>query len=141
MEISKINNSPNFRAKIIIGDKRIEKFIKSSFMANSRNTFDTLDKFSEINPDAIVSINIKNLKNRDYLVAKNGVTGATEVKLLEKSDVLTLKDRTAFIDLIKKVMNKQKFWNKSVEDSTHFDATALDTRIEHDVFNLENKTL
>jgi len=137
MEISKINNSPNFRAKIIIGDHRIEKFIKSSFMANSRNTFDTLDKFSEINPDAIVSINIKNLKNRDYLVAKNGVTGATEVKLLEKSDVLTLKDRTAFIDLIKKVMNKKAFWDKPLPKTTYFDATAIEPKIEHDVFKLE----
>ena len=46
----------------VLQDKGI---IKSSFMANSKATFETLDRFSEIYPDSIVSIGIKNLKNRD----------------------------------------------------------------------------
>ena len=137
MQVNSVNYSPNFQAKIIIGDGRIQKYIKSSFMANSRNTFDVLDKFSEIHPDSIVSVNIKNLKNRDYLVAKNGVTGATEAKLLHSSDVLKLEDRTSFIDLIKKIMNKKSFWDKPQQETAYFDATSVNPRVEHDVFNLE----
>lgn len=137
MEINRVNNTPNFQAKIIIGDSRIEKYIKSSFMANSRETFNVLDKFSEIHPDSIVSINIKNLKNRDYLVAKNGITGATEAKLLHDTESLKLEDRTSFIDLIKKIMNKKNFWTKTQEETSYFDATAIEPKVEHDVFKLE----
>ena len=54
MEVNKVSYAPDFQAKIIIGDERIQKFIKSSFMANSKATFETLDRFSEIYP---VSIN------------------------------------------------------------------------------------
>ncbi len=139
MEISRVNNNPNFGAKIIIGNEKIEKFVKSSFMANSRSTFDTLDKFSEIHPDSIVSINIKNLKNRDYLVAKNGITGASEAKLLHNSEIITPEDRTCFIDLIKKVMNKKSFWEKGTEETRYFDATAIEPKVEHDVFRLNEK--
>lgn len=110
MEINKVSHSPNFQAKLVINDERVQKYIKSSFMANSRDTINTLDKFSVINPDSVVLVSVKNLKNRDYLVAKNGVTGATEAKLLEDSEVLKLNDRTSFIDLIKKIMNKKSFW-------------------------------
>ena len=136
MEINRCNYNPNFGAKIIIGNQDIEKYVKSSFMANSRSTFDTLDKFSAIYPDSVVSINIKNLKNRDYLVARNGVTGAIEAKLIHKSEFVNPKDRTVFIDLIKKVMNKKSFWDKTTEETAFFDATAIEPRVEHDVFKL-----
>ena len=125
MQINKVNNSPNFQAKIIIGDEKIQKYIKSSFMANSRKTFDLLDKFSAENPDTVISLNIKNLKNRDYLVAKNGVTGVTEAKLLHDKDVLKLEDRTIFIDLVEKIMNKKSFWTKKPQETSYFDATTL----------------
>lgn len=137
MEINRVNNAPNFQAKLIIGDQKIQKYIKSSFMANSKDTFSTLDRFSEIYPDSIVSINIKNLNNRDYLVAKNGITGATEAKLLHDTEILKLEDRTSFIDLVKKAMKKKSFWTKSQEGSTYFDATSINPNIEHDVFKLE----
>lgn len=137
MEINRVNNAPNFQAKLIIGDQKIQKYIKSSFMANSKDTFATLDRFSEIYPDSIVSINIKNLNNRDYLVAKNGITGATEAKLLHDTEILKLEDRTSFIDLVKKAMKKKSFWTKSQEGSTYFDATSINPNIEHDVFKLE----
>ena len=137
MQINKIDNTPSFQAKLIVGDERIQKYIKSSFMANSRKTFDILDKFSAQNPDAIVSLNIKNLKNRDYLVAKNGITGKSEAKLLHDKDILKLEDRTSFIDLVEKVMNKKSFWISEPQETSYFDATALPVKIEHDVFKLE----
>lgn len=137
MEINRVNNAPNFQAKLIIGDQKIQKYIKSSFMANSKDTFATLDRFSEIYPDSIVSINIKNLNNRDYLVAKNGVTGRNEAKLLHDTESLKLEDRTSFIDLIKKIMNKKNFWTKTQEETSYFDATSIEPKVEHDVFKLE----
>lgn len=136
MEVNKLSYAPDFQAKIIIGDERIQKFIKSSFMANSKATFETLDRFSEIYPDSIVSIGIKNLKNRDYLVAKNGVTGAQETKLIKSGETLNFEDRTTFIDLIKKIMNKKSFWTGSSKDN-NFDATAIESKIPHDVFEIE----
>ena len=63
MEINKVSYSPNFQAKLIIADERVQKYVKSAFMANSKDTFNTLDKFSEIYPDSVVSINIKKHPN------------------------------------------------------------------------------
>lgn len=40
MEVNKVSYAPDFQAKIIIGDERIQKFIKSSFMTNSKTTFE-----------------------------------------------------------------------------------------------------
>lgn len=110
MQVNNVSYNPNFQAKLIISDERVQKYVKSAFMANSKNTINTLDKFSEIYPDSIVTVNIKKIKNRDCLFAKNGVTGATKAKLLASSEVLKLQDRTSFIDLIKGIMNKKSFW-------------------------------
>lgn len=136
MEINKISNSPNFGAKMIVIDGRVEKFIKSSFMADSKSTFSILDKFSLIYPDAVVSVGIKNIKDKDYLVIKNGVTGMTEKALVEDAQVLKLNSRTSFIDLIKRVIDKKSFWNKMSVDKD-FDVTAIPQKIEHDVFNID----
>lgn len=110
MQIQSTPASPNFQAKLILGDERIHNFVKSSFLADSKRTFDTLDKFSVIYPDAVVTAGIKNIKNKDYLVVKNGVTGATEKKLLHRTETVDKKDGSIFIDLIQKVMNKKSFW-------------------------------
>jgi hypothetical protein len=135
MQINKIDNSPHFQAKIIYGDKRIEKYMKASFM--NKDTFSTLDKFSEIHPDSIVSINIKQFNNKDYLVAKNGITGATEKKFLGDSEIKNLENQNSFIDLIKKIMNKKSFWDKTQNNTDSFDATAIETKFDHKVFNLD----
>ena len=134
MQVNKVQNTPSFQAKLICGDNRIEKFIKSSFMANSKDTFSIL----EIYPDAIVSVNVRNIKNKDYLVAKNGVTGATEKKLLGNAEKIDTKNRTAFIDLVKKIMNKKTFWTKHEEGTTYFDATSIKPRVQHKAFDIEN---
>lgn len=112
MEINNQVYNPNFSAKMIHADKRIEKYIKSSFLNDSKRTFATLDKFSEIYPDSVVIFSIKNLSNRDYLVAKNGVTGKTEVKLLHNSNTVNPEDKTSFVDLISKLINSKKFFEK-----------------------------
>ena len=113
MEINKVSYAPNFQAKIIMGDEKIQNVVKSCFVSNSKATFETLDKFSEIYPDSIVLMGIKNLKNRDYLVAKNIVTGKQESKLLTKDATTKPYNKTTFIDLLRKVMNKKSFWIKS----------------------------
>ncbi len=113
MELNKISYNPNFQAKIILGDDRIQKFVKSSFMSGSKDTFATLDKFTAIYPDTIISIGIKNINGNDYLIAKNGVSGVMEKKFLHDTNSVKLEDQTAFIDLIKNVMKKKSFWPKN----------------------------
>lgn len=102
--------TPNFQAKLILGDERLHKFVKSSFMSKSKETFNTLDKFFEIYPDSVVSVGIKNINDKDYLVVKNGVTGATEKKLLHNIETVDKKDQSVFIDLIQKVSAQKSFW-------------------------------
>lgn len=136
MEVNKISYSPNFKAKMLIIDDRVEKFIKSSYMADSKSTFDVLDKFSSIYPDSVVSVCIKNIKDKDYLFVKNGITGKSEKSLVGDAEVLKLETRTSFIDLIKKVMAKKSFWNK-MSANKDFDASAIPQNIEHDVFKLD----
>ena len=111
MEISKISNSPNFQAKYVIGDERIQKFIKSSFLSNSKDTFETLDKFSVIHPDSVVLINIKRINGHDHLVAKNGINGEMVSKYLHDTRSVKLEDHNVFIDLIKKIMTNKSFWD------------------------------
>ena len=137
MQVNKVQNNPNFQAKLIYGDRRIEKFIKSSFMADSKATFSTLDKYSEIYPDAIVSINVKSIKNKDYMVAKNGITGAIEKFLLGNAEKIDTKNRTAFIDLVKNIMNKKTFWTKCEEGTTYFDATSIEPKVQHKAFDIK----
>ena len=43
MQVQKVNNSPEFGAKIIIGDDGVQKFIKSSFISSDSLYW---DKFS-----------------------------------------------------------------------------------------------
>lgn len=136
MEINKISNSPNFQAKIIINDERIHKFIKSSFISGARDTFDTLEEFNKIHPESIVSIGIKNVGHKDYLIAKNGITGATEKKFIHDTEILKLEDHCAFIDLIKRIMKENSFWTQ-ITKSEDFNTTHIAPRIEHDVFKLD----
>ena len=121
---------------MLIIDNRVEKFIKSSYMADSKSTFDVLDQFSSIYPDSVVSVCIKNIKDKDYLFVKNGITGKSEKSLVGDAEVLKLETRTSFIDLIKKVMAKKSFWNK-MSANKDFDASAIPQNIEHDVFKLD----
>lgn len=137
MQIRNMQNAPNFQAKLIIGDEKIQKFIKSSFMTKSKETFDTLDKFSSIYPDSIVSIGIKNMKGRDYLVAKNGITGVTEKKFLHDAEIVKLEDHSIFIDLIRKVIKNKAFWSEKSEQIKSFDTTSVPPKIDHDVFKLD----
>ena len=61
MEVNKISNSPNFQSKIIVGDNRIQKFIKSSYMANSRKMNDLLDSFNDSHKNQLVTLNIRKM--------------------------------------------------------------------------------
>lgn len=137
MQIQHQSNTPNFQAKLIIGDKRIQKFIKSSFISKSREAFDVLDKLSSVYPDSIVSVGIKNVNSKDYLVAKNGITGAIEKKFLHDSNIIKLEDHSVFIDLVKKIMKNKAFWTEGSSENSFFDATSIPAKIEHDVFKLE----
>jgi len=137
MQIQSQPYTPNFQAKLIIGDEKIQKFIKSSFLTKSKETFDTLDKFSAIYPDSIVSLGIKNINNRDYLVAKNGLTGATEKKFLHDTNIVKLEDNSAFIDLVKKIMKSRAFWTEKHAEIKYIDMKYVDPKIDHDVFKLD----
>ena len=113
MEVNKISANTNFGAKFVIGDRRVQKFVKSSFMADSKGTFACLDKFSEIHPDAVVSISIKKSKNNFFMLATNSGSGAVEKMHLQNPDMVKFGDRSLFLDLIKKIMHKRTFWNEA----------------------------
>lgn len=108
MEINKISYNPNFGAKMVLSDERVQKFIKSSFIADSKSTFETFDKYSSIYPDSVVSVGIKNIKGKDYLVVENNSTGMSEKTLIKDSN----DSKIQFIDLIKKVIDKKHFWQR-----------------------------
>lgn len=110
MQVNKVSDSTNFKAKLIIGDERIQNFIKSSFLSDSSSTFDTLDKLSSIYPDSVLMMNIKNINNKDYLVVKNGLTGVMEKKFIHNAENVQSKDNLAFLNLIKNTMAKKSFW-------------------------------
>ena len=112
MRIREGSNSPNFQAKRVITDKRIQRFIKSSFTSKSKDTFDSLDKFTKIYPDTIVTVSIKNKEGKNYLVTKNCTTDSFEKKLMHDSETVKLEDQTLFLDLIKKTMDNKTFWAK-----------------------------
>ncbi len=110
MQIQNTPSVTSFQAKIILGDERIHKFVKSSFLTDSKTTFDVLDKFPAIYPDSVVTVGIKNIKSKNYLVAKNGLTGSSEKKILHAIDTVSPKDQSVFLDLIQKIMKKKSFW-------------------------------
>ena len=110
MQIQNNPASPNFQAKLILVDNNVERFVKSSLSVNSKETFDTLDNFFVIYPDSVVTAGIKNVKNRDYLFVKNGATEKVEMKFIRNSKTVNEKDNSAFLDLIKRIMNKKSFW-------------------------------
>lgn len=112
MKISKTSNSPNFQAKMIIIDKRIQRFIKSSFTSNSKETFSSLDKFTKIYPDTVVTVAIKNEEGKNYMVAKNCTHNTFEKKLMHDTETVKLEDQTLFLDLIKKAIGNKAFWEK-----------------------------
>lgn len=112
MEVNRISYSPNFQAKMVVIDKRIQRFIKSSFMANSKETFNSLDNFIKIYPDAVVTVAIKNEEGKNYMVAKNCTNNTFEKKLIHDIETVKLEDKTLFLDLIKRIMNNKTFWEK-----------------------------
>ena len=110
MEINRISQSPDFQAKIVVCDKRIQKFIKTSFLTESKETYNVLDKYTRENPDAIVSMGFKQIKDKVYMAAKNISNNRTETKLVHDTENVKPEDQTAFIDLIKKTMENKSFW-------------------------------
>ena len=110
MEVSKISNSPDFQAKMVVNDKRIRNFIKSSFLSESKNTYNTLDKFTREHPDDIVSINFKQIEDKVYIAARNISSNKTETKLVHAAENVKPEDQTAFINLIKKTIENKSFW-------------------------------
>lgn len=110
MEVCKVSNSPNFQAKMVITDKRMQRFIKSSFISNSKETFASLDKFTKIYPDTIVTVGIKNQEGKNYMVAKNCTKNTFEKKLMHDSETVKLEDQTLFLDLIKDTIKSKTFW-------------------------------
>ena len=110
MEVNRISQSPNFKAKMVVCDSRIQKFIKASFLAEAKDTYNTLDKFTRENQDAIVSVNFKLIGEKMYMTAKNGSNNQIETKLVHDTESVKLEDNTVFIDLIKKTMENKTFW-------------------------------
>jgi hypothetical protein len=138
MEVNKISNSPNFQAKIIVGDSRIQKFIKSSYMANSRKMNDLLDSFNDSNKNQLVTLNIRKMfkDGADYMIARNGITGKDSGVILDNAEIITPNNRNAFYTLIKRIFDDKSFWEKPILDAK-FDAASKEVKIEHDVFNLD----
>lgn len=140
MEVNRISNSPNFKAKIIVGDERINKFIKSSFMTNRKGTLKLLDNFDEFHPDQLVTLSISRIGKSDiqkeYLLAHNGITGKDSAVLLDNADRITPQNRNAFSVLVKRMLDNYCFWEKPFLNSK-IGTTPKDVKIEHDVFKVE----
>ena len=135
MQVQNVNNTHSFGAKIIIGDERVNPYIKSAFISKIREMIDLLDTFNESNSSQIVTVNVKHIKGKDFMAAKNGVTGQfLSVDLGSHAEILTLTNRNSFYDLVKKMLGNNSFWNKLNEGTA--DMTALESNIEHDVFKL-----
>jgi len=135
MQVQKVNNSPEFGAKIIIGDDGVQKFIKSSFMAKGREMHNLLDTFNNIHRDTVVTIGTRTTETGDYLFARNGVTGQTDKCLLGSAEKIDLENRNAFFNFVSKLIKNKNFWSKITDESA--DMTAIKPVIEHDVFNLK----
>lgn len=135
MQIQNNGYKTNFGAKIIVGDEKVHKFIKSSFIAKKREMHDLLDMYNNANTDAIVTLNVKNIAGRDVMSAHNGVTGQSDFIHLGNAEVINTENRNAFFDIIMKTLKNKDFWKKNTNISS--DMTNLETNIEHDVFKLE----
>ena len=140
MQVNSVNNSPNFQAKIIIGDDRINKFIKSSYMAHPRKTNDLLDSFNNNRKNQLITLNIRKLfeGGSDYMIARNGITGKDSGVILGDAEIITPDNRDSFYTLIKRIFSDKNFWEKTVSNS-EVDTSAKKVKILHDVFNLEKK--
>lgn len=113
MNVSKISYSPNFQAKLIICDDSVQRFVKSSFLAESKNTFSALDEIGKIYPDSVVSLGIKNIDGSNYLFAKNCLNGAIEKFFLHNINMVCLEDLSVFVNLIRKIIKNEAFWTKA----------------------------
>lgn len=106
------NNNIHFQAKLINADNRVQKYVKSAFVTNPRDTINTLETYRDIHPNEVTILNLLEKDEKNYMFVKNGVTGKIIKREIKDTDSVQPEDKYVFIDLLKQVISDKKFWIK-----------------------------
>jgi hypothetical protein len=105
MRVNSINNQPNFQAKLIILDTRVDKFINEAYYRNGAKTRELMAKLGSIHPDTSLGIRLSGFEDDARLIIKNLSNQETEVYNLDAMNVVTKNDEKAFTNLIERLLD------------------------------------
>jgi hypothetical protein len=106
------NNNINFQAKLINADNRVQKYVKSAFITNPRDTLNTLETYRDIHQNEVTILSLIEKDGKNYMSLKNGVTGKIIKREIKDANSVQSEDKYAIIDLLKQVISDKKFWIK-----------------------------
>lgn len=106
------NNNINFQAKLINADNRVQKYVKSAFVTNPRDTINTLEAYRNIHPNEVTILSLTEKGGKNYMFVKNGATGKIIKREIKDATSVQSEDKYAFIDLLKQVISDKRFWIK-----------------------------
>ncbi len=106
MQINKTSNfTPNFQAKIIITDDRVQKFARKSFMHAGKETRIATEKIDNYGDSANLLLSIQRIGDKQYLCAKNSQNSKYQYQEIMNSDFVAKDDFNAYTKLLKKITN------------------------------------
>ena len=92
MRVNSINNQPNFQAKLIILDTRVDKFIREAYYRNGAKTHELMAKLESIHPDTSLGIRLSGFEDDAKLIIKNLKNQETEIYNLDAMNIVTNMD-------------------------------------------------
>ena len=115
MRVNNINNQPNFKARLIINDTRVDKFIDASKYYYKKQTEELVRKLASVHPDTSLGIRLSGFEDDAKLIVSNLRNQKTEVYNLDALSAVTKNDEKAFINLISRLLDEgsakaKEFW-------------------------------
>lgn len=115
MRVNNINNQPNFKARLIINDARVDKFINESYYRFGEQTSDLMEKLTLAHPDTSIGIRLSGFEDDAKLIISNLKNQKTETYNLDALSAVTKNDEKAFINLISRLLDEgsakaKEFW-------------------------------
>ena len=115
MRVNNINNQPNFQARLIVNDARVDKFIDASKYRYKGQTAELMKKLALVHPDTSISLRLSGFEDDAKLIASNLKNQKSEIYNLDALSAVTKNDEKAFINLISRLLDEgsakaKEFW-------------------------------